>query len=257
MLETHLKILLLDIETSPNLGWVWGKYQQDIIRFNKEWFILCFAAKWLNDSKIITKRLPDYNLYKKDSDNDRELIKDLWKLLDEADVVVAHNGDEFDIKKVNARIVFHGLPPTSPFKTVDTLKMARRYFGFTSNKLEDLVKSLALGVEKMNTGGFDLWLKCLAGDPSAWNRMTLYNKRDVELLELIYRKLQPWDAYQPNQSVYAGKPICSRCGSNRVQSRGQYVSKTLIYNRFCCSDCGGWMRAYNRNKSVNKPLISV
>src|ERR1700688_4966752 len=106
MSDKHLKILLLDIETSPNLGWVWGKYQQDIIKFNKEWFILCFAAKWLDQSQIITKRLPDYNLYKKDSENDREVVRALWELLDEADVVVAHNGDEFDIKKINARIVF-------------------------------------------------------------------------------------------------------------------------------------------------------
>lgn len=252
-----MKILLIDIETSPNLGWVWGKYQQDIIRFNKEWFILCFSVKWLNQQKIVTKCLPDYNLYKRDLENDKELVKDIWKFLDEADVVVAHNGDDFDLKKINSRFVFHGLTPPSPFKSVDTMKVARKHFGFTSNKLEDLVKNLSIDKNKLPTGGFDLWLKCLAGDPSAWQKMAQYNRRDVELLEQVYYKLKPWDTEHPNFSVYSGERVCPKCGSTRVQSRGYYVSKTLTYNRFCCIDCGSWSRAYNREKSINKPLISV
>lgn len=251
------KILFLDIETSPNLGWVWGKYEQDVIRFNKEWHILCFAVKWLTGSKIIAKSLPDYGLYKKDPESDKELVKDLWKFLDEADIVVAHNGDEFDLKKINSRFVFNGLLPPSPFKSVDTLKVARKFFGFTSNKLEDLVLSLNVGKEKLNTGGFSLWLRCMGGDSEAWKKMVQYNKRDVELLERVYYKLKPWDDSHPTFGVYSGERVCSRCNSINLQSRGYYKSKTLTYRRFWCVDCGGWMRAYNREKSNNKPLIAV
>lgn len=254
--NNQLKTLLIDIETSPNLGYCWGKYQQDIIRFNKQWYILCFSAKWLDSSKMIVKSLPDYPLYKK-SDNDKDLMKDLWKLLDEADIVVAQNGDEFDLKKINARFVIHGLLPPSPFKSVDTMKMARRYFGFTSNKLGDLAEILKVGKEKINTGGFDLWLKCLAGDPKAWKAMIAYNKRDVELLESIYYKLKPWDTYHPNLSAYLGKRVCPRCGSSSMQSRGYYTSRTLTYTRFHCQDCGGWSRNYNREKSTNKPFVAI
>src|ERR1700676_2529674 len=104
------KTLLLDIETSPNLGYVWGKYKQDVIRFNKEWYILCFTAKWLGDKKLITCCLPDFTaLYAKDPDNDLGVITHLWKLLDEADIVVAQNGDEFDLKKINARFAVHNM----------------------------------------------------------------------------------------------------------------------------------------------------
>lgn len=257
MLIQQPKILFLDIETSPLLGWVWGKWQQDIIQFNKEWFILCFAAKWLDTSNMITRSLPNYLLYKKDTENDKELVKDLWKLLDEADMVIAHNGDKFDLKKINSRFVFHGLLPPSPYKSIDTLKMARRYFGFTSNKLGDLGKTLSIKEGKLDTGGFDLWLKCLAGDLIAWKKMTQYNKRDVELLEQVYLRLKPWDTRHPNLGVNNEERICSRCGSSRLQSRGLYISKTLVYNRFWCATCGGWMRSYNRAKSTNKPLIAV
>lgn len=257
MTNKQPKILLLDIETSPNLGWIWGKYEQDVIKFKREWFILCFSAKWLDTPKIITKCLPDYRLYKKDAYDDKELIKDLWLLLNEADIVVAHNGDKFDIKKINSRIVFHGMQPPAPFQSVDTLKIARRYFGFTSNKLADLVKSLSIGKEKINTGGFDLWIRCLAGNLTAWKEMSLYNKRDVELLEAVYYRLKPWDISHPNHSVYSATQVCSRCGSDKLQSRGSYVSKTLTYRRFWCVKCGGWMRSYNREESDNKPLISV
>jgi len=257
MSNQQIKILLLDIETSPNLGYCWGKYQQDIIQFNKEWFILCFSAKWLDTRGMITQCLPDYDLYKKDTENDKELIKDLWKLLDAADVVIAHNGDKFDLKKINSRFVFHGLLPPSPYKSIDTLKMAKRYFGFTSNRLGDLVKTLSIDGGKLDTGGFTLWLKCLSGDLVAWKKMTQYNKRDVELLEQVYLKLKPWDKLHPNMGVHSEERVCSRCGSSRLQSRGLYTSKTLIYNRFWCADCGGWSRSYNRAKSTNKPLISV
>ena len=115
------KILLLDIENSPNLAYVWGKYQQDVVQFEREWFILSYAYKWLNDTKVQAKALPDYKkVFKKDSTNDEELLKDLWKILNEADIIIAHNGDEFDIKKINARFVFHGLTPPAPYKTIDT-----------------------------------------------------------------------------------------------------------------------------------------
>jgi hypothetical protein len=257
MTNEQPKILLLDIETSPNLGWTWGKYQQDIIRFNKEWFILCWSVKWLGKPKIITRALPDYSLYGKDPENDMKLMLDLWDLIDEADVVVAHNGDEFDIKKINSRFAFHGITPPSPVKSVDTLKMARKYFGFTSNKLEDLVKSLAIGKDKLETGGFDLWLKCLGGNVEAWKRMIQYNKRDVELLEEVYLKLKPWDITHPNYGVYQGERVCPRCGSDNLHSRGYYRTNTLTYNRFCCNDCGGWSRANTREKRLVKPLISV
>lgn len=251
------KILLIDIETSPNLGYVWGKYQQDVIRFNKEWYILCFAAKWLGaKEKVFCESLPDYSLYKKDPSNDKALLQVLHDLLSQADIVVAHNGDDFDFKKINARFMVHGMEPPAPYKTVDTLKVARRYFGFTSNKLGDLAQTLSIDGGKIDTT-FNLWLGCLAGDNRSWAKMRAYNKRDVELLEEVYMRLRPWDSTHPNAGVLTEGLICPRCESKHMQSRGTYVAKTRTYQRFQCQDCGGWMRAFNASPRGRKPQVAI
>ena len=75
------KILIFAIETAPNLGYIWGKYEQNVIDYKHEWYMLCFAAKWLDKKRIITSKLNDFKLFKKDSQNDLEVIKVLWKLL--------------------------------------------------------------------------------------------------------------------------------------------------------------------------------
>ena len=250
------KILLIDIETSPNLGYVWGKWQQDVIAFEKEWYILCYTVKWLGEKGITTVSLPQFKFfYSVDPEDDRKVVESLWKWLDKADIVIAQNGDEFDLKKINARFAIHGLKPPSPYKTIDTLKQARRYFGFTSNKLGDLAKYLGIREGKLDTT-FGLWRGCMAGDPKSWATMERYNRRDVEILEAVYNRLKPWDTYHPVVGAYKDETVCSRCGSNDIQSRGLYVAKTITYRRFHCQSCGGWMRSYKREMS-RKPLVSV
>lgn len=117
------KVLLFDIETMANLVYVWGKYEQNVIAYERHWYMLTFAYKWLGDKKTYVKSLPDYSMYKKDKYNDIELIKDLWKLFDEADIIIAHNGNSFDIKKANARFIKHKLKPPSPYRSVDTIQI--------------------------------------------------------------------------------------------------------------------------------------
>src|ERR1041385_6213513 len=105
------KILLVDIETAPSLGYCWGKWQQNVIAFKEDWYILSVAFKWLGDKKIQTRLLCDYKSYKNNPQNDKFLVEELWKLFNEADIIIAHHGDGFDVKKSNARFVFHGLKP--------------------------------------------------------------------------------------------------------------------------------------------------
>ena len=232
------KILLIDIETSPNVAYVWGKWEQNVIDFEKEWRIICFSAKWLDGSHT-TKCLADYKGHKT-WDDDEALVKDLWKLCDEADVIIAHNGDSFDIKKMNARFTAYGLQPPSPYKTIDTKKVAKKYFAFNSNSLNDLGKHLGLG-KKVETGGFELWLGCMRGDAKAWSKMKRYNKRDVVLLEKIYLHLRPWMKTHPN--VSGSLRSCPRCSGSRIQSRGYQVnSNGIIYRRYHCQKCGGWSK---------------
>lgn len=238
------RILLLDIETAPSLGYAWTKYDTNIIEFTQDWYILCFGYKWLGDSGVTVRALPDYKGYKKALQDDRNMMVDLWKVLDEADIVVAHNGDSFDIKKINARFLVHGLTPPSTYKTVDTLKAARKHFKFDSNRLNDLGKTLGTG-GKLPHIGFALWKGCMAGDPEAWEVMKQYNAQDIVLLEDLYLKLRPWIANHPDVSLFGDKHIhgdvsCPSCGGNHVQRRGIAVARTRRYQRLNCQSCGAW-----------------
>ena len=213
---------------------------------------MCFSAK---NGEHITKGLPDYPGYKKGSEDDSKLVKELWHLLDRAEVVVAQNGDAFDLKKINARFAYYNLPPPSPYRTVDTLKIARKYFAFASNKLDHLGASLGLG-RKLEHEGFPLWRRCMVGDRKAWKKMKAYNKQDVLLLEKVYFRFLPWIKNHPNMAMYALGTACPKCGSEKLQRRGVVVTNTTKYHRIQCMSCRGWSRA-TLNLQENKPLVSI
>lgn len=237
-------ILFLDVETSPIRGWTWGMHEQEVISVDQHSHMLSFSCKWQHEKRIKTFALPDFPGYTKDLRNDKLLVTMLWNYISWADIVVAHNGDKFDMKKANARFVFHGLTPPPPVKTIDTLKIARRYFKFDSNKLDDLGKYLGLG-EKLAHTGFKLWKDCMLGDMKAWKLMKQYNEQDIVLLEKIYMKLRSWDTSHPNTTVYKEgygkeKMVCKTCGSFCVQKRGVGVLRDKKYQRIQCQDCGRW-----------------
>jgi DNA polymerase elongation subunit (family B) len=234
------KLLFLDIETFPNLGWTWAKYEQDVIKFKQETCIATFAAKWQH-GPVFAKALPDYKGYKPGSYDDKKLVVDLHKLLDEADVIIAHNGVDFDVKVINARFLFHGLKPPSPYKVIDTKREVKKVARFNSNKLDDLGSLLGEG-KKIKTD-FDLWLGCIHGEKDSWDRMVRYNKQDVLLLEKVYLRLRPWIKSHPNLTVLNPEANCPKCESTRIQWRGTTVTATRKYARFQCQDCGGWGRA--------------
>lgn len=234
------KIALLDIETAPNLGYTWGKWEQNVISFVRQWYMLSYSWKWLDSSDVYCKGLCDYPGYRKNVDNDEQLLRDLWKVFDEADIVVAHNGDAFDIKKSNARFIVHDLPPPSTYKTVDTLKLAKKHFKFESNKLGDLGEYLEVGAKLPHTG-FEVWKGCMRGDQASWDVMKEYNTQDVLLLERVYLKLRPWATTHPNLTVYGGsKEACPTCGSDHVQRRGFNYAKVQVRQRWRCNSCGSW-----------------
>lgn len=235
------KVLIVDIETFPNLYYAWRLWEGRALDIKEFSYICCFSAKWLG-GKHITKALPDYAM-----DQEASLLRDLWKLIDEADIIIAHNGRSFDFGRMNSQFIKHGFAPPSPCQKVDTKRVAKEVFGFDSNSLDNLCQFLDLG-KKMNTGGYELWQSCMAGDSKAWARMKKYNAHDVTLLERLYLKLRPWMPKHPNLSLYTGG-ACPKCGSNQIQSRGEYKSETRRYNRYQCQSCRGWLKGV---KSIGK-----
>jgi predicted RNA-binding Zn-ribbon protein involved in translation (DUF1610 family) len=247
------RILIFDLETFPNIGYIWGKYDQNVIRYTQEKCIATFSAKWLGDNKMMSHKLPDYPGYKPGSYNDLGITKDLWKLLDEADIVVAHNGDQFDVKWCQARFIFHKMMPPSPFKSVDTKKVVKNVANFNSNSLDDLGSLFGLG-KKIKTD-FDLWEGCINGDKESWRKMVAYNEKDVILLEKLYVKLLPWAVNHPNFTQ--GAVACPKCGSTRIQWRGVQRAITRTYNRFQCQDCGGWGRSVQSVKGSGASVQNI
>ncbi len=241
------KVLFLDIETLPNLAWTWGKYQQDVLDFKQEGCIASFACKWLGQKKTLAFGLPSYGRYRGDYDDSR-IVRHIWKFLDEAEVVVAHNGKVFDLRVITGRFIVHGLKPPSPYKVVDTKMIAKRVARFNSNKLDDLGRITGLG-RKLHTS-FGLWRGCIEGDRKAWKTLLKYNKQDVILLERLYLKLRAYDTSHPNMALYSGARVCPRCGGARLVSNGYRFAATRMYKRLQCLDCGSWSRETQSSGSV-------
>lgn len=238
-------VLLLDIETSPLLANVWGLWQQNVglDQISNDWYIMSFCAKWLGNDEVL------YYDVRETPEDDTTVLHYLWQLLEEADIVVAHNGDKFDIKKINTRLILNGFRPPSPYHTIDTLKMAKKTFAFTSNKLAFLTDKLCTN-KKLDHGkfaGFKLWKECLLGNEEAWEEMKEYNIMDVISLEELYTKLRAWYPTHVSLSAFMEKTedevICPKCGGTHVQKRGSYVTKQGVrYQRYQCQTCYGWSK---------------
>ena len=247
-------ILILDIETAPKVAYVWRFFKENIgaKQVREHGHIMSFAAKWLGDDHVI---------YQENRTNDDStIVKSLVKIVDEADIIVAHNGGRFDLPQIMGRALVHGVNPPSPYKIVDTLTVSRKEFGFPSHSLEYLAKVLGC-TEKLahkKFPGFELWLACLRGDEEAWEEMKEYNIQDVDTLEEIYLKMLPWMRYHTNVGVYqdAEETLCPKCGGNHLQWRGYAYTGVGKYRRFQCQDCFGWGRTrYTENAiDVRKAL---
>ena len=245
------RIAFIDIETAPNLGYTWGKYEQTVLSYERERYMLSFSVKWADKKKVEVYGLPDFPNYKKNREDDKALCQVLWNVLNEADLVVAHNGDRFDLRVANARFLVHGFTPPEPYRTVDTLKVIKKYFFLNSNKLDDICRNLGIGT-KIQTGGFGLWLDVMAGDEKAWAKMKRYNQHDVRLLESVYNKIKAWHGAHPNIAIKTDGIRCPACSSTAVQKRGFAYTATTKSQRYQCGNCGHWSTA---SKLANKRQV--
>jgi DNA polymerase elongation subunit (family B) len=251
-----LKVLSIDIETAPMIGYLWSLWSEPRSTefVERDWYIISYAYKWLGNDEVYGKSLRQctrYGAYSVGTEDDRELIEDLWKLFSEADIVVAHNGDKFDIKKIKTQMLIHMMRPPTPFRTVDTLKICKREFAFTSNRLDYIAERL-LGERKLDTGGFDLWKKCLHGDEDAWQHMLDYNIRDVDILERVYLRVRAWDRSHPNVAIMTDieEPACTVCASTDLRPVDKKTATNVsLFHTYECGNCGHKMRGRKNIRS--------
>jgi len=234
------KILLFDIETAPMRSFTWKIWQENIGPLNgqlqSDWFMLCWSAKWLFADGTLSDKLISTEVKEED---DKRICESLWKLLDEAQIVIGHNCKKFDIKKVNTRFLKHGMVPPSSYKVIDTLEHAKKAFAFTSNKLDYVGKFLDVG-RKIDTGGFELWERCMNGDGQALIEMSAYCDVDVLVLENFYLKIRPYIQPHPNLGLLITEDIqcCPSCTSTDLKWGGMYTTYTNSYKAFRCNHCG-------------------
>ena len=244
------KILIFDIENAPVQAYVWNTQVWKAFvghnQIEQDWFMLTYSAKWLYDNEVINNKLTPKEAR---ACNDSRLVKDLWTLFDEADIVIAHNAAKFDIPMANTRFILNGLQPPSPYRFVDTLQVARQNFRFTHNKLDYLGELFGIG-HKISTD-FELWVRCMRGEKKALDEMSTYNEQDTLLLEEVYLKLRGWIKSHPNMNLFTKETGCANCGSTKVIQKGEYCTQVNKYMTFQCKNCGAFSR------QTRKSLASV
>jgi hypothetical protein len=259
------RILLYDIENSPILAHVWRRWNIDnVTHVEEDWHLLSVGWKWLGERTTHCQILPDFaRTYGQNPANDIDLAWLLHDLFDEADIVIAHNGKRFDQRKAKARMLVHAIPPPSPFKAIDTLKIIQAEFALSSNKLDDVCRQLGLP-GKVATGGYATWLGCMAGDTTAWERMRRYNKQDVRALEGLYYEILPWIQRHPNMGVLmgdseaAGRPdICPKCGvESTMISRGWSINSATRRRNYWCAPNRGGCGGYSQGRVLEKSPVT-
>lgn len=245
---TELRALLIDIETSPCVALVWEMGEQHIRpdQLLKDWDIMAWSAKWLGEpasSQVYYDRRKGLS--------DKQILKPLRRLLDEADVIITQNGKKFDARKINARFMIHGILPPSPYKHIDTYLIAKGAAAFTSHSLEYLARTLNTDHKKLSHPkypGLSLWKECMSlkiierpwKNPGAWDEMKKYNIHDVLTTEDLYNKVKSWGP-QNMPRLYNTPLKCSICGSV-AQRRGRELKGKTLVQRVRCKNpsCGKW-----------------
>lgn len=237
-----MKVLHLDIETSPNVAYVWGLFKQNISlsQLLEPTRVICAAYSWEGDDA--------YHFAAEWKRGGRKrMIAELWRVLSEADAVVHYNGASFDVPHLNREFLELKLGPPAPFAQVDLYRAVKANFRFPSAKLAHVADVLELGDDgKLHTDMW-LWNRVLDGDPDAREEMERYNVEDVVLLKDLYTALLPWIPRHPNTGLYADAlSVCTACGSENVIKEGFAFTGAGKFQRYSCSDCGRWMRAASR-----------
>jgi DNA polymerase elongation subunit (family B) len=248
-------VLVLDIETAPILAYVWDLYDQNVAvnQIHTDRYIMAWSAKWLGAPKTTQVY---YDKRDTPPGDDKGILKPLWELLNEADVVITQNGQNFDSRRINARFMFHRMKPPKPYKHFDTYQLARRVADFTSNKLEYLAANLNTTHVKSyhrKYPGFALWRACLEGKIDAWNEMKKYNIADVLATEELYTKVRAWAPETfPDAYLFTDRANeCGTCGHRGKMLEGHpRHGKVHVYRQHRCPKCGAWQKGKTMTKLI-------
>lgn len=247
--QQKVRVLVIDIENSPNLAHVWSLWNNNVslAQLQEAGQVISFAAKWLGDKQVIFKS--DFH------DGHDAMVAEAYRLINEADMVIGYNSQGFDMKHLNREFLEAGFPPPTPYKNIDLLHAVKKAFKFPSNKLDYVVQKLKIGAKTAHTGHV-LWVQCMAGDAKAWALMKKYNIMDIKVTEKLYYRILPWIEKHPHIGMYMDSEHdrCPFCGSGALDLDRETTAKANVttYNLYRCADCGGIARSTVRGRASDK-----
>lgn len=249
---TMPKVLFLDIETAPSLGFYWSLWSNPMqSMIIKRQHMIGWSAKWMFDSEIYSQIMTPKEV---DDRNEKKIIKAIWDLVDDADIVVGHNAKAFDMRHLNARFIENGMPKPSSYLIIDTLKHCRKAFKWESYRLDFIGREI-FGIEgKMETPK-KLWFDAVNApylrkggtrekQKEALEIMEEYNKEDIRLLEDVYFLVRPYINPHPNLSLFVddGSELCPVCTSKNYETVSEYSTYVNIFPECRCKDCNSLFR---------------
>ena len=240
------KILILDVERLPGLTqqywWDRGDLKNRYISYETvirqpRTTIVC--AKWYWDDEVI-------QLAEWDKGGRKQFLKRVHRLLDRADIVVGHFITGADLPWLAGDLhIEAGLPPVSPYKTVDTLKVIRKQFGsgapFKSLDAFCNIVGLDSKTDRYDRHAME---RAVAGSVEDRERLTAYCVGDVLATQGLYDWLRPHIPNHPALFV-GGKDkltVCNRCGHDTDPIAKRYVANVMTYSMRKCLSCGGYSR---------------
>ena len=256
-------IKIIDVETAPEIVYSFRRFKAFISpdQVIKRGYLLSYSISDLYTGEVEGKNLTSYPLFDIDHTDDWELCQDLWQILDDADVVVAHNGYKFDRAYINQRFAYHGMKPPSTYVVVDTLKAAKKQFALPSNSLKEMGAYFETESEKLDNEGFPLWKACCEGDRSAFERMQTYNDGDVVSLRDLYIKILAWIPQHPNLAAYYEDEVrrCPRCGKDHLVPVPDKFYNTAVstFQVLRCTSCSSLSRGRVNLRSKEKRASTV
>lgn len=236
------KIVSFDLEVSPALGWFYPPtWETRVLKMQDRQRLMSFAWQLVGEKKIQSLCLADMDTYKVDPKNDALLAIELHKVMSSADILLGQNSDQFDVKMANYFFIMNGLEPIPPTKYIDTKKIAKRYFRFANNTLDNLGEELGVG-GKTKVKHSDIWQECfLLGDRKSWKLMNKYCENDVRVTTDIYLKMRGFMHSHPSVSRISGEwDSCPRCGSYSYRIKAYRTTNVLRYKQYQCNECGGY-----------------
>ena len=241
---SDIRIISLDCETGPHYSAHFGRWNENIgyAKTIQEGRVISYSAKTLNQKTVRGKSIR--------SVGQLTMLEDLYEEIDKADAIISYNGDKFDLKRINSEFLRQGWSPPSPVHSIDLYKEVRRQFGFSSNKLDDILAELGLE-RKLEHAGMELWIDCTWYDkPAAWREMLKYNKQDVVVTEELYHYMSGWIKNHPNLALWmepeyddeGNIKLRCQCGSTDLRFKGYKHTKVMGYKQYRCNNCGRYPR---------------